>query len=512
MKAAAAKGIPVVIMEPLRGGKLVNMLPEDAKKIIEKSPRGWTPAGWAFRWLFNQPEVTVVLSGMNSIEMVEENVKTASEAEAGSFNEEDFQLLEEVKKKIREKEKVGCTGCRYCMPCPQGVDIPGTFACYNTMFTEGKNEGRFQYAQTVGLTKEAAFASQCIECGKCEMHCPQGIPIREKLKEADKALRPPIYKIGTDAARFYMYREKKPSRADRKIYSGIDKVPTGRATDDITEGCLVLEGGGWRGVYTAGALDALMEHGINFQTTIGISAGAMSAIGYVSGQIGWGARIDFTYRHDWRYCGFLGPTRTDHGVTGFSYFYDRIMKDHPVDKKRLMDPARRLVVGCTDMFTGETVYFEKGKCNLSAAVRASATVPYESRPVVMSGVPYLDGGCSTKIPYDWAVENGFRKIMVIKTREWAYRRDESPHKLAGVMYKNYPKFVDSINRTNIDFNKLTDRLKEEHEAGNAFVLAPSEPVHVDRFESDMEKLGDLYWLGYNDMNSQIEELKAYLEK
>ncbi len=209
VKAAAEKGIPVVIMEPLRGGKLVNMLPEKAKKLFKDDARGWTPAEWAFRWLYNQPEITVVLSGMNSIEMVEENVKTASNMKAGTLTDKDFQLLEEVKKAIKEKEKVGCTGCRYCMPCPKGVDIPGTFACYNTMYTENKSAGRFQFAQTVGLTKEPAFATQCIGCGKCEQHCPQNIPIREKLKEADKALRPITYKVGINIARKFMFRKKK---------------------------------------------------------------------------------------------------------------------------------------------------------------------------------------------------------------------------------------------------------------------------------------------------------------
>ena len=209
LKAAAEKGIPVVIMEPLRGGKLVNLLPDKAKKLFASSSRGWTPAEWAFRWLYNQPEVTVVLSGMNSLEMVEENCKTASEMTAGMLNDEDFALLEKVKEAIHEKEKVGCTGCRYCMPCPKGVDIPGTFACWNTMYTEGKSSGRFQYAQTVALAKEPAFATQCIECGKCEQHCPQSIPIREKLKEADKDLRPFGYKVGINVARKYMFKKKK---------------------------------------------------------------------------------------------------------------------------------------------------------------------------------------------------------------------------------------------------------------------------------------------------------------
>ena len=209
LKAAAAKGIPVVIMEPLRGGKLVDLLPEKAKRIIAKNPRGWTPAEWAFRWLYNQPEVTCVLSGMNSRRMVYENVLTAHRTKAGSFTKEDFELIEKVKSAIREKEKVGCTGCRYCMPCPKGVDIPGTFLCYNTMYTESKSNGRFQYAQSVGLTKEPAFATQCIECGKCERHCPQQIPIREKLKEADKALRPLPFKIGINVARRYMFGKGK---------------------------------------------------------------------------------------------------------------------------------------------------------------------------------------------------------------------------------------------------------------------------------------------------------------
>ena len=139
------------------------------------------------------------------IEYLEPNLKFLK----GDFTKEDFELIEQVKRAIKEKEKVGCTGCRYCMPCPKGVDIPGTFLCYNTMFTESKSNGRFQYAQTVGLTKEPAFATQCIECGKCERHCPQEIPIREKLKEADKALRPLPFKVGINVARKYMFREKK---------------------------------------------------------------------------------------------------------------------------------------------------------------------------------------------------------------------------------------------------------------------------------------------------------------
>ena len=212
LKAAAAKGIPVIIMEPLRGGKLVNLLPAEAKQLMADSPRGWSAAEWGLRWLWNQPEVTCVLSGMNSLEMVEENCRIADRAEAGAFTPEDFALLEQVKAAIRANEKVGCTGCRYCMPCPKGVDIPGTFRCWNTMAIESKGRGRTEYAQTVGLTREPAFASQCVGCGKCEQHCPQALPIRSLLKEADKALRPLPYRIGIGIARRFLLRKvRKPS-------------------------------------------------------------------------------------------------------------------------------------------------------------------------------------------------------------------------------------------------------------------------------------------------------------
>ena len=209
LRAAAARGIPVVIMEPLRGGKLVGMLPEGAKQAIARNARGWTPAQWGLRWLYDQPEVTVVLSGMNSLKMVQENVRTASEAAVGTFSPEDFALIDEIKRLIREREKVGCTGCSYCMPCPKGVDIPGNFCCYNVIGSEGRMAAWMQFVQTVGLTREPAFASQCVRCGKCEQHCPQGVPIRDKLREADRALRPlPIRAAISFVRRLMFHRQK----------------------------------------------------------------------------------------------------------------------------------------------------------------------------------------------------------------------------------------------------------------------------------------------------------------
>lgn len=205
LQAAAKKGVPVIIMEPLRGGKLVN-LPDKAKDVLASDSKGYTPAELGLRWLWNQPEVSCVLSGMNSEDMVNENIRVASEAEPGHLTEEDLGIVEQIKQIIREREKVGCTGCRYCMPCPKKVDIPGNFYYYNLMYMEKKSPARFEFAQNMGLRKEPGFASQCVSCGKCEQHCPQHINIREKLKEADHELRPLPYKIGINIARKFIIR------------------------------------------------------------------------------------------------------------------------------------------------------------------------------------------------------------------------------------------------------------------------------------------------------------------
>ncbi|MBQ9075437.1 MAG: aldo/keto reductase, partial [Mogibacterium sp.] len=194
VQAAGEKGVPVVIMEPLRGGKLVNRLPEEAKRIFAEYPVQHTPAQWAFRWLWNQPEVTCLLSGMNSMEMVQDNVETASTVTVGELGAAEEEMLQRVVKAINAKMKVGCTGCGYCMPCPKNVDIPGTFAAYNRRYAEGKFWSSVEYIMGTAMRRTSTAASNCIGCGKCEQHCPQHIEIRNELKKAQKELEGPLYK------------------------------------------------------------------------------------------------------------------------------------------------------------------------------------------------------------------------------------------------------------------------------------------------------------------------------
>jgi predicted aldo/keto reductase-like oxidoreductase len=185
LKHAAAKGMAVVIMEPLLGGKLANVPPKEIQDIWAESDEKRTPAEWALRWLWNQPEVTVILSGMNSMEMIDENMKTASTAKVNSLTEAEIELVNRVKNRYKELTRVNCTACRYCMPCPAGVDIPRNFAIYNqaAVYNDWKN-----CSKGYNKLEDKQKASFCVECGKCEKVCPQNLTIRQYLKDVHNNL------------------------------------------------------------------------------------------------------------------------------------------------------------------------------------------------------------------------------------------------------------------------------------------------------------------------------------
>lgn len=195
LKYAAEKGMPVVIMEPLRGGRLVQGLPGRAKEFWNEAKPKKSPAEWGLRWLWNYPEVTVVLSGMNSVAQVEENTAVASDASAGALSADELALFDKAREIIRENTKVPCTGCGYCMPCPAGVDIPVCFNAMNVRQADGLYNGTREYLMCTTFKAKPTNASKCIKCGRCEKLCPQKIQIRKELAGVVKTLENPAYKI-----------------------------------------------------------------------------------------------------------------------------------------------------------------------------------------------------------------------------------------------------------------------------------------------------------------------------
>ncbi len=204
IRYAHSKGIPIIIMEPLRGGRLVNALPEKALREFEAGGKGWSPAEWGLRWIWNHEEVTVILSGMNDTAQVEENTRIADEAEAGALSQEELAVYDRVLAAINASVKVGCTGCGYCQPCPKGVDIPGCFAAYNHSYTDSYFTGMREYFMCTTLRKVRTNASLCVKCGKCEQHCPQSLKIREELVNVRRRFENPVYKIAAGGVKFVM--------------------------------------------------------------------------------------------------------------------------------------------------------------------------------------------------------------------------------------------------------------------------------------------------------------------
>ncbi len=196
MKYAASRGLGVFVMEPLRGGNLgLPEAPPPVAAIWDEAPSRRTPVEWALRWVWDHPEVIVVLSGMNEESHIEENLKIAGEALPGSLTREEKALVKRAAEKYSEIMKVNCSGCGYCMPCPAGVNIPGAFEVFNKMHLFGNvEEAKASYVVKMsGITRrgETNYASQCVECGKCVRKCPQGLDIPLLLKDVVVELEGP---------------------------------------------------------------------------------------------------------------------------------------------------------------------------------------------------------------------------------------------------------------------------------------------------------------------------------
>ncbi len=298
---------------------------------------------------------------------------------------------------------------------------------------------------------------------------------------------------------------------NKKTFEGIDNIPEGQADGPVQKGCLVIEGGAFRGLYNQGVLDAFLVNGINVETVIGVSAGALAGMSYVAGQIGRSARVNLEYRHDSRYIG-VKAIRLSHSLLNLDFLLKPNDVISPLNTERFLSDDRTFVAVATNCNNGETEYFTKDNCgNIYDAVKASATLPYLSPMVMVDDIPCLDGGCSCKIPYQWAINHDYEKIIIIKTRERGFRKAEKESDLAHKFYKKNPEFAEVLKHSNAMYNRQCDEIDELEKSGRTLVIAPSQPVTVSRLEKDMSKLGDLYWLGYNDALARIEEIKRYLE-
>jgi len=178
LKYAASKGLGVVIMEPIRGGRLANP-PKAVQDIWDTAKVKRTPAEWALQWLWNQPEVSVVLSGMSTFEQLKENIESAKRSGINTLTKEELEIVSKVRNKYKELSPIACTGCNYCMPCPNGVNIPRNFELYNEAHMYNTYEANRRDYENLGDAK----ASSCIECGTCESVCPQHLTIIDYLKE-----------------------------------------------------------------------------------------------------------------------------------------------------------------------------------------------------------------------------------------------------------------------------------------------------------------------------------------
>lgn len=294
-----------------------------------------------------------------------------------------------------------------------------------------------------------------------------------------------------------------------------DKIPSGIASHVITKGCLIIEGGAFRGIYAQGVADCLMEHNFNFECTVGCSAGAMTGMNYVSGQIGRAIRINLTYRHDSRYVG-LKAIMENNGLIGFAFVLNGVDKYNRFDKKRFLSNNRRFISVATDIKTGKPRYFDKAvDTDYQSTIQASASMPFVSKPVAIEDSFYLDGGITDSIPYQWAIDHGYEKVIVIRTREDAYRKNTK--KMSHILnhsklLKDYPALGKALNDRPNMYNRQCDTLDRLVQGGSVFRISPSEPVTVGRLESNVSKLEQLYWLGYQDAKKQLTNLYDYLKK
>lgn len=279
---------------------------------------------------------------------------------------------------------------------------------------------------------------------------------------------------------------------------------------------LVSEGGAFRGLYAGGVMDSLLKHKLYFDTTVAVSAGALCACNYVSRQYRRTLALNRIFRKDRRYVG-REAMRNSGGVidVGFVFSPD-VTRKCPLDEEQFYHGGQKFYIVATDCLSGEPVYFEHNACDVPQALRASTAMPLLAPMVEIGDSLYLDGGISDYNPVEWAIRQGFEKVVVICSRPLTYEKSSpSPGEraLSKLKYGKFPRLMDRLEENADLYNRTRKVLRELEAEGRIFVLQPSDPaLSVSRLERDIDKLTAWYLLGEQDTDARIDELNAYLER
>lgn len=275
---------------------------------------------------------------------------------------------------------------------------------------------------------------------------------------------------------------------------------------------LVLEGGAMRGMFTAGVLDVFMEKGIVADGIVGVSAGALFGVNYLSGQKGRVIRYNKRFNGDRDYLG-IRPLLREGNIVSTKYAYEEVPhRLDPFDDKKYKEAKVPFYAVVTNVETGEPEYIQiKSVFEQMDALRASGSMPFVSKTVTIDGKTYLDGGISDSIPFQWLHKQGYDKLIVILTRDKDYRKKPMSPLPIKLFLKKYPKIADRLLHRHEVYNDAAETLSKWEQTGKAFVIRPSKPIEIKRTETDPDKLQEVYELGLQDGTQCLEKLKEYLK-
>lgn len=276
---------------------------------------------------------------------------------------------------------------------------------------------------------------------------------------------------------------------------------------------LVLEGGGVRGIYTAGVLDVFMEEGITFDGVIGVSAGAIHGCSYLSGQKGRSIRYYKKYSKDPRFMGFKTLLRTGE-IVGGDFCYRELPEELDIYDYETFNKCNiPFYATCSNVETGKAEYLQITDMKAQVAkLRASASLPYFSRVVEIDGGKYLDGGCTDSIPVEAFRRMGYPRNVVILTREAQYRKSSEMSLMAKTVYRKYPAFVKALLNRAEDYNRTVEKIQELEKKGEIFVIRPKEPLNIGRLESDPDEIQRVYDIGRADAMAVLTRMKEWMSR